>query len=196
MSEIKASVHCPRPDKPTWKRHFGFDYTAQGALSNAIKATGDSRHKATWTGAPIGHGRSIEWRIFIRGTSLLRTPQPASSNVHLIASPTIDETLIFTVSIGATNQLFEFPKAADAQTRLLEEGSLVDGRQFWVTYCYVPLFNPPISGNKTPRQIRSQDTTITPGDTLRILTPHPNEDGSLAFFEWRAEMTGNTVQAF
>jgi hypothetical protein len=29
--QVKATVHCPKPDAPTWKRHYGFVYNAHKA---------------------------------------------------------------------------------------------------------------------------------------------------------------------
>jgi hypothetical protein len=194
MSEIKASVHCPTPSKPTWKRHFGFDYDARGDLSDAIREAGESRHKVGWVGANIGHGRTIEWRILVRGPSLLCNPQLTFQKTELVHPPRAQETLIFTVSLGSPHERTEFPKAADAQTYLIKEGTLVDGRQFWVTYCYAPLITPPFPANEAKRHISSKSISLTGASALRVLTPHPNEDGSLAFFEWRAVIKNDSLQ--
>src|SRR2546423_874476 len=57
--KIKAPVHCPRPDRPTWGRHFGFVQNATGAVAEAVLAQGGSRHKITWTGANLAEEVSL-----------------------------------------------------------------------------------------------------------------------------------------
>lgn len=189
MGQIKASVHCPNENTPTWKRHFGFEYGADGEVASAVRSEGKSRHQAEWPGASIGHGKTIEWRIFVRGPSLKGLPTAPPKETLLVRPPNAHETLIFIVALGAQNDHSEFPKASDAETNLLATGNLSDGRRVWITFCYTPLVTPPIPDNKNPRQYGSAARIRSAKDTLRAFTIHPIQDGSLGFFEWHVELT-------
>src|SRR5688572_24955366 len=83
VGQIKATVHCPRPGRATWKRHFGFTSDAQGRVADAVRASGQERHQATWPGAKLAPDLSLEWRIFVLGTALRKQPLPVSGDVIL-----------------------------------------------------------------------------------------------------------------
>src|SRR6266567_887892 len=71
---IKATVHCPRVDKPTWARHWGFAYGTTYEVAKLVSAAQPERHKLSWTGARLAPEVTLEWRVFISGGGLQRTP--------------------------------------------------------------------------------------------------------------------------
>jgi len=68
--QIKASLHCPYAEKPTWKRHFRFVPNARGEVADAVRADGRIREEHSWRGAKVGDSFSVEWRIFVWTTMI------------------------------------------------------------------------------------------------------------------------------
>jgi hypothetical protein len=50
LGGIKATVHCPRVDKPTWARHWGFADGTTYEVAKLVGAAQPGRHKLSWTG--------------------------------------------------------------------------------------------------------------------------------------------------
>ena len=136
---VKASVHAPRLNLPTWKRHYGFVNNAKGDVAAAVRADGTSRHKATWLGADLGNGVTLEWRIFISAPALGKSSLSVGPEIALIPPPAGGMCLIVAVLLGPTQPTSGYPRVEDFDTKLLAEGRLSDGRRVWVTYCYVAL---------------------------------------------------------
>ena len=186
LGQIKATVHCPWADKPTWKRHFGFDRNAQGEVAEAVLAHG-SRHRLTWAGAKLAEHCTLEWRVYIPGTALRKTPLPVSSDVALISPPREDQCLIVMVILGPAIPTSGHPRAKDQETHLLAEGRLRDGRRVWVTYCYAPR---DAITFREPQKLRghiSADALHSAPDELRGFAVLSSDDGSLGFLDMRVE---------
>lgn len=190
IGQIKATVHCPTVEKPTWARHFGFDFNAKGHVAQEVWADGGSRHKATWSGAQIGHGMTVEWRVMLLGTALRTDPLPVDDDVFLVAPPSEGKCLIFVIMLGPKMQLSCFPQAKDAQTYLLADGRLCDGRQVWITYCYTEAMPVPVPKNQNPRRYGSADDLRRAAGELRAFAVADNSDGSLVFWDLRVESRG------
>jgi hypothetical protein len=187
IGQIKASVHCPDAEKPTWKRHYGFDYDAKGEVADAVRSEGGGRHQATWNGADIGKGRTIEWRIIVPGGALNLTPVTVPSDVKLLPPPKITQWLIIAVILGPPGAASDYPKAQDAETHLLSEGQLCDGRRVWITYCYAAAKEIAAPANQHPRLFGSPERIRLAPSELRASAIADNSDGSLVFWDFRVD---------
>lgn len=189
VGQIKATVHCPRETKPTWKRHFGFDADAKGVVAEAAIADG-GRHKVTWEGAQLGPECTLEWRVYILGTALRSAPIEADESVALLRPPEPNQCLIVAIILGPAMETAGFPKAKDAETYLLAEERLPDGRRVWITYCYVAresLVLPKVE-NPHPRFHGSKRDIFDGPAELRAFAVANNDDGSLGLFDCRVEV--------
>jgi hypothetical protein len=193
VGEIKATVHCPDDDKPTWKRHYGFWYDAKGEVADAVRAEGGSRHQATWNGAPVGKGRTIEWRIFVLETALRKTPLQVTNKAKLVPPPGQKQCLVFAVILGPASADSDYPHASDAATHLLAAGSLCDGRRVWITYCYTAAMEIPAPSNPNPRIFGSREAMRSAPSELRVSLVADNSDGSLVFWDCRVENKLSTL---
>ena len=188
LGGIKATVHCPRISKSTWARNWGFAYGTKYEVAKLVSAVQPSRHKLSWPGAKLASDVTLEWRVFISGGGLRRTPITVGNDVKLLSPPAPTQTLVLSVFIGPKVQTEGYPQASDAKPHLLADGRLCDGRRVWLTYCYVQT-----------RTIRTQRRTLIGRafgsidevykqiDNLRVVAPAINSDGSLAFFDMRIE---------
>lgn len=187
IGQVKASVHCPDAERLTWKRHYGFDYDAKGEVADAARSEGGSRHQATWNGADIGKGRTIEWRIIVPGGALRLTPLSVSSDVKLLSPPRTTQWLIIAVILGPRGTASDYPRAQDTETHLLSEGQLCDGRHVWITYCYTTAKQIVAPSNQHPRLLGSLEQIRSAPSELRASAIANNSDGSLVFWDCRVE---------
>jgi hypothetical protein len=188
LGGIKATVHCPRVDKPTWARHWGFAYGTTYEVAKLVSAAQPGRHKLSWTGARLAPEVTLEWRVFISGGGLQKTPVVVGNDVKLLSPPAPTQTLILTVVIGPKAETEGYPQASDAKTHLLAEGRLCDGRPVWLTYCYVQTRTIGAQRRQyTGRAFGSMDEVYKQIETVRVIAPASNSDGSLAFFDMRVE---------
>jgi hypothetical protein len=186
--EVKASIHCPRPDRPTWKRHHRFDREARGSVADDLRSAGHlAKTEHTWLGADCGLWGTLEWRIFILNTELSRAPLAVSTKVRLVPPPKSNESLVITIYVGKHDAPKGYPQASDAKTFLLEQGRLSDDRPVWITYCYVPPVPIPPPAGPHAQLFGSQSPGLATGE-LRCSLYAPNSDGSLAIFDIRAEI--------
>jgi hypothetical protein len=191
LGQFKAAVHCPRADKPTWRRHYGFDHDAKGDIIEADRARGLSRHKGSWDGARLGNCCTLEYRIFIPAAALSKKSEPAKSDTLLIPPPDGDQSLIVAVILGPAMPTEGSPKMQDAETHLLTEGRLCDGRRVWVVYAYAPVKFPTspnqMSMNVPPGRSVEEIRALAAQGTLRTVAIMNNGDGSLGILDGRVD---------
>ena len=191
LGEIKAVVHCPRVGMPTWRRHYGFDATAKGAVVEADRSRGASRHKGTWTGATLAVGCTLEFKIFIPAEALSRHAIPGPAETVLIPPPTGDQTLVVAVILGPALPTDGYPRMERAETYLLAEGRLCDYRRVWVVYGYASVkFT--TSPNEIPIHVLAGTSVeairaVAARGSLRAFAIISNEDGSLGLLDGRVE---------
>jgi hypothetical protein len=200
LGQIKAAVHCPRIDKPTWRRHYGFDRNATGEVAEADRARGVSRHKGTWNGAELGKYCTLEFKIFIPAAALNRSGLPASENTVLIPPPRGDQSLVVAVILGPTMPTTGYPRMQDAETHLLTQGRLCDGRRVWIIYAYT-LVTLPTSPNQIQMNLPSDISpealrAAAAQGSLRAFAIIKNEDGSLGLLDGRVDHGGLSASTF
>jgi hypothetical protein len=187
IGQIKASVHCPDLEKPTWKRHYGFTFDAKGEVADEVRKNSDSRHKATWIGADVGQSRTLEWRIIIPESALRLKPLPTSSEIKLIAPPATNQWLTFAIILGPMNVVCDYPKASDVEIYLLSDGKLCDGRPVWVVYYYSAAMSIEGPANPHPRKFGSAEKLRLAPRELRASPISDHSDGSLVFWDLRVD---------
>jgi hypothetical protein len=74
----------------------------------------------------------------------------------------------------------------DAETHLLTEGRLCDGRRVWIVYSYASLTFPP-SPNPIPIDISPEALRAAAEGNLRVFAVIQNEDGSLGLLDGRVD---------
>ncbi|HEY8336724.1 MAG TPA: hypothetical protein VIQ05_23270 [Tardiphaga sp.] len=184
--EVKASIHCPQANRPTWKRHYRFDREARGAIADALRADNRIREEMTWNGCDLGMGRTLECRIMILGSGLNPTPIPVAKDVQLLPPPDPDKCLIVTLITGSAQSPPEFYVFSDVETSLLFSAKMVDGRPLWVTYCYAPPAKlPPVNGGRG----YGNKETFAAAQMTRAALVAPNSDGSIVFVDTLVERT-------
>jgi hypothetical protein len=190
---LKATVHCPRPPHLGWERHVSIPTEASGPVAVAAKTDG-GRHKVRWTGCVLAPDCTLEYRVIIRGKSLEKKGTVARDTT-LLPVPTEQEYVEVAVLLGPTAPTKGYPRESQRETHLLSEGRLSDGRRVWVVYCTKPI--------ETNNERSPQQQLITPAkhyvdptadfskaSALRATAFGPQSDGSLAFLDMRAEITG------
>jgi hypothetical protein len=85
--DLKATVHCPRPSRVDWERHYSFTEEASGKVAMAAKKDG-GRHKVRWTGCAIGSSCTLEYRVIFFGKSLEKNGTIMQANTALLPVPT------------------------------------------------------------------------------------------------------------
>jgi hypothetical protein len=177
LGQFKAAVHCPRAEKLTWRRHYGFDHDAKGDVIKADHALGLSRHKGTWDGAKLGNHCTLEYKIFIPASALSKKTVPSRSDTLLIPPPQGAQSLIGSVILGPAMPTDGYPKMQDEETYLLAEGRLCDGRRVWVVYAYATVKFPTspkqMSMNIPPGHSVEEIPTLTAQGNLRALRAVP-----------------------
>jgi hypothetical protein len=183
--QVKASIHCPRPDRETWKRHYRFDREAPGAIADSLRSAGRIRDELSWPGADFGVWGTLECRIFFPASALAASTTPVDEDVVLIAPPVSGRCLIVALLLGSAQSPSGYPTFSDAETMLLVAGSLADGRPVWVTYCYAepPQFPAP---EKPGRGYGNRDELLAAKEPRAAMVGR-NSDGSLAFLDVRVE---------
>lgn len=189
IGQIKASLHCPRSDRPTWKRHFGFDADAKGPVVEQGVAQTGTRHKATWIGKEIGGGWTLEWRVFVPARSLRLKPITAPSKTVLAPPPQGDDCLIFLVFVGTQGGGDTLIETNSIEVFHLANGQLCDGRAVRVAYAYAtegkwPMPNFP--NHAAAAAIDKQAFNASPNE-LRMFAVPESFDGTLCFWDLRAE---------
>jgi hypothetical protein len=190
--EIKASIHSPRPpEHPEWRRHWGFDFGAKSDVAKAAKQDGGP-HKIQWPGCPISAELTLEWRINFPGSSLRTAPIPARPGTILLPIPGKREQLQVAVIIGPAGPTKGYPREESIPTHLLAEGRLSNGRRVSVVYLTFPLVSP---GATNPPAVPPggkgyASGTLPEAGELRAACAGLQPDGSLGFFDLRADLQG------
>jgi len=192
LSDLKATIHCPRPARPNWWRRYSFDSNARGEVARVLTER-KGRHISQWRGASIAPGYTLEWNINIRGRSLYRRAEPATPDTVLLPVPTTDQSLDIAVLLGPSNATSgRYPREEQHQTHLVAEGRLVDGRFVWVVWCHLPEA-PPANSAKQTLKFREDQGYMVPDlqpaedDNIRGLLHGEQPAGNLKFWERRAE---------
>jgi hypothetical protein len=178
--QIKATVHCPHDNRPTWKRHLGFSSDAKGQLAEFLRAGGQNRHLVTWTPQDLGNGILLEWRIHILGTALKKSRNPASEKTNLLPLPAPNACLVICVLIAPPSLAGMTPCLTDGESQLFERGNLSDGRVIWIMSSYPTLDRiqlPKPSGNKTYTFYGSPDSAPTVESEMRAIVTTGMEGG-------------------
>jgi hypothetical protein len=128
-----GSIACGRDEgdraRPAgWKRHFGFDKHAVSEVAKRAKQDGGP-HKVEWTGHTLAPRCTLEYRVVIRGTSLEELGTEIADDVVLLPVPTQDCYVEVAAILGPKGQTSGFPREKGAETRLIGEGRLSDGRR-------------------------------------------------------------------
>ncbi len=185
---VKATVHCPSTEHPTFKRHWGFVHfeegEAPGEVAELVRATGESRHKATWKGADVGGGFVLEWRILFPENSKRIQPFAVNDEIHLIPLPPVGWCGVVFVLLGSPNVALNSPTVVGAEPRLLSEGALCCGRRVYVLYGYMP--TPPLTflaHSTAQTKFFSKSAFASSGGELRAQLVSDAEDGSLVFWD-------------
>lgn len=55
LGGIKATVHCPRVDKPTWASFWGFTSDTKYEVAKLVRAAQPGKRKLSWTAARLSH---------------------------------------------------------------------------------------------------------------------------------------------
>jgi hypothetical protein len=190
---VKATVHCPSTEYPTFKRHWGFVYfeegKAPGEVAEMVRATGESRHKATWKGADVGGGFTLEWRIFFPESSRRVAPLAVDARTQLMPMPGVGECGVVFVMLGEPHACLRSANLIGAEPKLLKEGRLSDGRPVYIFYAY--FLAPPLPSPSVlqPTKFLSKSALRSPNDELRVQAISDAEDGSLVFWDLRAVRT-------
>jgi hypothetical protein len=87
LGGLKATVHCPRANRPTWARNWGFTSETTYEVAKLVNAAMPGRHKLSWTGARLAPEVTLEWRIFIFGEGLRKSPIIVSGDVAPLSQP-------------------------------------------------------------------------------------------------------------
>lgn len=183
--QVKASIHCPRPGRETWKRHYRFDREAPGAIADSLRSAGRIQDELTWPGANLGVWGTLECRIFFSASALDESKESVDEDVLLIAPPLPGKCVIVALFLGSMPSPPGHPSFSDVQTLLLASGSLVDGRPVWITYCYAEPPHFPSPG-KAGHGYGKRDELLAV-EHLRAAVVATNSDGSLAFLDTRVE---------
>jgi hypothetical protein len=184
--QLKATVHCPTEQRPTWARYWGFVEQACDPISLEAKRHA-GRHKVQWPGAQLGNGFSIEFRIFVRGNLAWKQPELVLDDVSVLPPPSEDECLVVIGILGPKHQA-----KLDVQINCFRgygwaSGKLCDGRGIWVLSGYtassaIPYLPDHLRQSGLERFIE-QCKEAAP-NSLRCHAPSVCQDGSLALFDF------------
>jgi len=188
LGGIKATVHCPRVDRPTWARYWGFASDTKYEVAKLVRAAQPGKRKLSWTGARLAPEVTLEWRVLISGGGLRKTPVVVDNDVKLLSPPAPTQTLILSVLIGPKTETEGYPRASGAKTHLLAEGRLCDDRRIWLIYYYVQTRTIGAQRRQyTGPAFGSMDEVYKHIETLRVIATASSSDGSLTFYDGRAE---------
>lgn len=198
LSDLKATIHCPRPSRPNWWRRYSFDSNAKGEIAHKVTAK-KSRHILSWRGRDLGQGFTQEWSVHVSGRSLQKNPKPAGPNTYLLPIPDAQHIVQVTAFLGpaeAPDGLF--PREAQRETHLIKQGRLTNGAHVSVVWCMVEIdktSEKPQTLKVEPEQGEMvsdfESSVVGSGDT-RALLYGEQADGHLAFWERRAEWAGKS----
>jgi hypothetical protein len=143
----------------------------------------------SWTGADLGKGCTLEWKVFILGTTLCSAPRAVSADVQLMRPPIGTECLVVAVVLGPTVPTSRYPRMDNSETCLLAEGRLSDGRRVWIVYAYAPAGTIafPTSPNVAPAVHINREALAASQDGLRAFCVTSQQDGSLGFWDMRVD---------
>jgi hypothetical protein len=188
--EIKASVHSPRPpQQPNWRRHYGIDYGAKSDVAKVASQDG-SRHKIIWPGCPLGRDCTLEWRINFPGSPLRPTPGQALPGTVLLPIPSKMQQVQVAVIIGPVGDTKNYPREENTATHLLAGGRLSNGRRVWVVYLMMALDGPTASNPPVIHGKGYASANLPATGDFRAAGAGIQPDGSLGFFDLRAERQG------
>jgi hypothetical protein len=186
----KATVHCPRPSRPDWERHYGFPIEATGPVATAAKRD-SGPHKVRWTGCQIGPDCTLEYRVIFSGKSLDKFGKAVRADTTLLPIPAEQEFVEVAVVLGPTRPTVGYPRETDSPTHLLSEGRLSDDRKVWVVYCTKPTNNkePPQQHTLSGGKFYLDQTADFSKLSMRVAVFGPQDDGSLVFLDKNVKFT-------